>query len=133
MDKRSKIIVGGVYQHFKGNKYLVIGTSLLVEALVDRCVVQYIPLYECPEPSFTRDIDTFLSMANLPDGRQVPRYAFLERQGPTDILTILVDVLYSAQLSKIALMSFLARYNGSAGLDCGGLELAMEKLKRSIP
>lgn len=132
MDKRQQIVVGGVYKHYKGGRYLVIGTSLLV-AEPERHVMNYIPLYQNPEPSFCRDLDEFLSTVKDANGLNIPRYLFVERQGPTDILTILVDVLYSAQLSKIALMSFLARYNGSAGLDCGGLELALEKLKRSIP
>jgi hypothetical protein len=132
MDKRMQIVVGGVYRHYKGGRYLVIGTSLLV-AEPKQYVVNYVPLYQCPEPFFCRDLDEFLSTVKDANGLNIPRYLFVERQGPTDILTILVDVLYSAQLSKIALMSFLARYNGSAGLDCGGLELALEKLKRSIP
>ena len=132
MDKRLQVVVGGVYRHYKGGRYLVIGTSLLVED-PERYVVNYIPLYQNNEPSFCRDLDEFLSTVKDANGLNIPRYLFVERQGPTDILTILVDVLYSAQLSKIALLSFLARYNGSAGLDCGGLELALEKLKRSIP
>lgn len=65
----------GIYQHYKGNKYLVIGTSKHSETLEEMIV--YISLYENLEGAmWVRPKTMFEEMIEL-DGKQVPRFKFL--------------------------------------------------------
>lgn len=127
-----KVVIGGVYRHYKNKlNYLVIGTSWLVGD--DDYVVHYLPLYECDKKAFARKLSEFIEVVKGDDDLMQPRYLFVDREGRCDMLTILTDVLYSAQMAKIALLSFLSRYNGQSGLDLDGLKLATDYLRRSIP
>jgi len=129
-----EVVIGGVYRHYKNKlNYLVIGTSWYVSDAKEGVLVHYLPLYECHKKSFARDLPEFKAVVKGEDGIMQPRFLLVDQEGRCDMLTILTDVLYSAQMAKIAMLSFLSRYNDHAGLDLDGLKLATDHLKRSIP
>lgn len=67
------MIKTGIYRHYKGKDYLVLGTahhSETREALVVyRCLYDDYSLWVRPAAMFTGSVDV--------DGQQVPRFAFL--------------------------------------------------------
>ena len=66
----------GVYEHYKGKKYFVLGLSRNTETN-EVCVV-YRPLYETDWPQLVhRNADMFSETVTV-DGRQVPRFRFIE-------------------------------------------------------
>jgi hypothetical protein len=73
-------VIPGVYEHYKGNKYLVLGTAAHSETL-ERLVV-YVPLYDSPGPRlWVRPRAMFLESVLL-DGAQVPRFRYLGQETP---------------------------------------------------
>lgn len=73
---KSGEIKSGVYQHYKGKKYFVLGVSRNTETN-EVCVV-YRPLYETDWPQLVhRNIAMFNENVNL-DGKQVPRFLLLD-------------------------------------------------------
>lgn len=66
----------GVYEHYKGKKYFVLGMSRNTETN-EVCVV-YRPLYETDWPHLVhRNAEMFSENVTV-DGRQVPRFRFVE-------------------------------------------------------
>ena len=66
----------GVYEHYKGKKYFVLGLSRNTETN-EVCVV-YRPLYETDWPHLVhRNAEMFSENVTV-DGRQVPRFRFVE-------------------------------------------------------
>lgn len=68
-------IAPGVYEHYKGKRYFVLGLSKNTET-GEVCVV-YRPLYETDWPQLVhRNATMFFEMVMV-DGRQVPRFRSL--------------------------------------------------------
>lgn len=68
----------GVYQHFKGAKYLVIGIAKHSENLED--MVVYINLYDNEKSNmWVRPLSMFTELMNV-DGKKIPRFKFLGSQ-----------------------------------------------------
>jgi len=61
----------GVYRHYKGNNYDVIGVALHSETTLP--FVIYKPLYNSPSPYWIRPYDMFVSTV-LIDGVEIPRF-----------------------------------------------------------
>lgn len=61
-DELDKVIIpkleAGIYEHYKGNKYEVIGVALHSETLVS--MVVYRPLYETKAPLWVRPYEMFV-------------------------------------------------------------------------
>ena len=75
-------IIPGIYEHYKGRKYLVIGTAAHSETL-ERLVV-YVPLYDSPGPRlWARPRAMFLETVEI-DGKLVPRFCYLGQEIPED-------------------------------------------------
>ena len=72
-------IARGVWQHYKGNKYRVLGTALHSETL-ERMVV-YKALYGDGE-LWVRPLSMFTESVVL-DGVTVPRFRLLQREEPS--------------------------------------------------
>jgi len=73
------MIKKGIYRHFKGNKYKVIGTAIHSETMEE--MVIYIPLYG-EGKTWVRPLENFLSKKLL-EGKEVERFTFvseLEKQ-----------------------------------------------------
>lgn len=69
-------IIPGVYQHYKGKKYFVLGLSKNTET--DEICVVYRPLYETDWPQLVhRDAIMFFENVTV-DGMQVPRFKPVE-------------------------------------------------------
>lgn len=69
-------ITPGVYEHYKGKRYFVLGLSRNTESNVV-CVV-YRPLYETDWPHLVhRNADMFFEQVEV-DGRQMPRFRLVE-------------------------------------------------------
>jgi hypothetical protein len=69
-------ILPGVYQHYKGEKYFVLGVSKNTET-GEICVV-YRPLYETDWPQLVhRNAQMFMENVTV-DGRQMPRFRLIE-------------------------------------------------------
>lgn len=66
----------GVYEHYKGKKYFVLGMSRNTETN-EVCVV-YRPLYETDWPHLVHRNAQMFSENVTVDGRQVPRFRFVE-------------------------------------------------------
>lgn len=65
----------GIYKHFKGNKYLVLGLAKHSETLED--MVVYIPLYESDTSNmWVRPLELFLDDKEV-DGKKVERFKFV--------------------------------------------------------
>lgn len=65
----------GIYQHFKGNKYLVLGLAKHSETLEE--LVVYVPLYENEESNmWVRPLEMFLEDKEV-DGKKVARFKYL--------------------------------------------------------
>lgn len=67
------MIKPGIYRHFKGNRYKVIGTAIHSETLEE--MVVYIPLYGVGK-TWVRPLDNFLSK-KVVDGKEVTRFEFI--------------------------------------------------------
>jgi hypothetical protein len=61
----------GTYQHYKGDRYEVIGSGLDTETLEP--VVVYKPLYETPVPLWVRPYTIFTETVEV-DGKTVKRF-----------------------------------------------------------
>ena len=69
------IVMGGLYQHYKGNNYRVI--SLVKHSETLETLVCYECLYDNPEGSlWVRPISMFLESIEL-NGETVPRFKYL--------------------------------------------------------
>jgi hypothetical protein len=69
-------ITPGVYEHYKGQRYFVLGLSRNTE-INEVCVV-YRPLYETDWPQLVhRNADMFFEQVEV-DGRQGPRFRLVE-------------------------------------------------------
>ena len=66
-------IVPGLYRHFKGNRYRVIGTATHSETLEQ--MVIYIPQYG-EQKMWVRPLAMFSSTV-IQEGREVPRFEYL--------------------------------------------------------
>jgi hypothetical protein len=69
-------IVPGVYEHYKGKRYFVLGLSKNTET-GEVCVV-YRPLYETDWPQLVhRNAAMFVETVTI-DGRQLPRFRLVD-------------------------------------------------------
>jgi hypothetical protein len=69
-------IAAGIYRHYKGNKYLVLGTAVHAETL--ESVVVYVTLYENEVSAmWVRPLKMFLEEVEV-DGKRVPRFRLIE-------------------------------------------------------
>lgn len=65
----------GIYQHYKGNKYLVLGTAKHSETLEE--LVVYVTLYDNPRSSiWVRPLSMFLESLAV-NGKRVPRFKMI--------------------------------------------------------
>ena len=70
-------IVPGIYEHYKGKKYFVLGLSRNTETN-EVCVV-YRPLYETDWPQLVhRNAEMFFEEV-IVEGRRMPRFRLLEQ------------------------------------------------------
>ena len=80
MEKR-KIVVGGVYQHYRGDYYKVLSLALDNETLTQ--LVVYVALYYKPEKEdrvWVRPLEVFMGTKELEDGKVVNRYEFISER-----------------------------------------------------
>lgn len=76
MKKQSKLIIGGLYKHYKGNRYKAHGVVKHSETLEE--LVLYETLYENKlGKMWVRPKDMFLEYIQV-DGQEVPRFELLE-------------------------------------------------------
>ena len=69
------LVLGGVYQHYKGKNYLVRDLARHSETM--EWLVLYECLYENPEGKFwVRPLAMFLETVEV-DGKQVPRFKYI--------------------------------------------------------
>jgi hypothetical protein len=69
-------VPAGIYRHFKGRRYLVLG--LARDDADDEPVVVYVRLYERSGPAMNvRRLDDFLQEVVDAQGRRVPRFQFI--------------------------------------------------------
>lgn len=76
-----KIVVGGIYQHFKGDYYQVLTIAKDSETLDD--IVIYTALYYKPEKEtrvWVRPLDDFMGTKELEDGSVVNRFEFVSER-----------------------------------------------------
>lgn len=66
------LIEAGVYEHYKGKRYEVIGVGLDSETM--KPVVVYIPLSEIGVPFWVRPYEMFLEFVEV-DGKKVRRFS----------------------------------------------------------
>lgn len=65
----------GVYRHYKGNEYYVIGLAQHGDEAIDEQFVVYLALYPKEGPRmFARPQGEFFSQVTLPDGSSGPRF-----------------------------------------------------------
>jgi hypothetical protein len=64
-------IAPGIYQHYKGDRYEVVGAGLDTETLEP--VVIYKPLYETPVPFWVRPYAIFTETVEV-DGESIERF-----------------------------------------------------------
>lgn len=70
-----KIIIGGVYKHYKGKTYFVLGVAKHSETLED--LVVYVPRYESEMASlWVRPLSMFLEDVTI-DGIRQPRFRYI--------------------------------------------------------
>jgi hypothetical protein len=73
--KKSLKVKPGIYEHFKGKRYLVLGTAKHSETLED--LVVYIALYENEASMiWVRPVDMFFDEKEK-DGKKVKRFKFI--------------------------------------------------------
>ena len=69
-------VPSGKYQHYKGNKYLVLGVAKHSETLED--MVVYVSLYENPVTNlWVRPLEMFVGNVTV-EGKTVPRFRKIE-------------------------------------------------------
>lgn len=73
-DKAKRVKIG-IYEHFKGKKYQVLGVGLHSETLEE--VVVYQALYG-EKTIWVRPIDMFLGNKNFGNGQEVPRFKYIK-------------------------------------------------------
>lgn len=77
MNKKLKC---GIYRHYKGKEYKLIGLAKHTETLEDLIVYQ--GLYKSEEfgdnPIWTRPVEMFFDKVVV-DGKEIPRFEFLEK------------------------------------------------------
>jgi hypothetical protein len=74
---KSEVVVGGVYTHYKGKQYRVLGTCKHSETLED--LVYYECLYENDAGRYwVRPVDLFTGSLVV-DGQERPRFALTQR------------------------------------------------------
>ena len=61
----------GIYQHYRGDRYEVLGAGLNTETLVP--VVIYKPLYKSPIPFWVRPFEIFFETVEV-EGKHVKRF-----------------------------------------------------------
>jgi len=64
-------VEAGLYEHFKGKRYEVVGVGLDSETL--KPVVVYTPQYESNVPFYVRPYEIFLEFVEV-DGKKVERF-----------------------------------------------------------
>lgn len=65
----------GIYQHYKGKKYLVLGVAKHSESLEN--LVVYVALYENETSNFwVRPLQMFTEEVEI-DGKKIPRFKYL--------------------------------------------------------
>jgi len=71
----------GIYKHYKGNNYRIIGIAKHSDTLEDMVVYQW--LYNSPEfwpnPLRTKEKKLFEQMVEI-DGKQVPRFTYISKE-----------------------------------------------------
>jgi len=66
---------GGIYEHYKGRRYLVLGVARHSETAED--VVVYVPLYEHTGPAlWVRPLEMFTEEVEVAAGVVRPRFRF---------------------------------------------------------
>lgn len=75
-------ILPGVYEHYKGRKYLVLGTAAHSETL-ERLVV-YVPLYDSPGPRLWVRPRTMFGETVEIDGAPVRRFRYIGQEIPAE-------------------------------------------------
>ena len=73
-------ITPGIYEHYKGRKYLVLGTAAHSETL-ERLVV-YVPLYDSPGPRLWVRPCAMFGETVVVEGVTVPRFRYLGQEIP---------------------------------------------------
>ena len=73
LSPKAKNLKIGIYEHYKGNKYEVIGVGFYSETLQE--VVIYKAMYE-ENNLWARPLEMFLENVDV-DGKMVPRFKFL--------------------------------------------------------
>ena len=69
-------LTAGVYRHYKGPHYVVLGLAHDADGGEDRVV--YVPLYEVSgAPLAVRTLSGFTETVTLDTGEQVPRFAYV--------------------------------------------------------
>ena len=68
-------VIPGIYEHYKGNKYLVLGIAGHSET--EERMVVYVTLYETQGPGmWVRPLDMFTETVEW-EGKHVPRFRYL--------------------------------------------------------
>ena len=70
----------GVYEHYRGKKYVVLGIGLDKNSQNESVI--YKPLYECEYEYFIRALADFCSSVTI-EGKEVPKFTYI---GPYDPL-----------------------------------------------
>ena len=73
-------IIPGIYEHYKGKKYLMLGTAAHSETL-ERLVV-YVPLYDSPGPRLWVRPRAMFGETVVVDGVTVPRFRYIGQEIP---------------------------------------------------
>jgi len=76
-----EIVIGGVYQHFKGDYYKVLTLALDSETLEEKVI--YMSLYYSPEKEtrvWIRSLEDFMGTKELEDGKIVNRFDFISEK-----------------------------------------------------
>lgn len=78
MTTKTQDVYAGVYQHYKGSLYLVLGLARHTET--EEKLIAYIPLYTRPEHTgpriCVRPFEMFMDMVTV-DGEEVSRFKYL--------------------------------------------------------
>lgn len=73
-------VIPGIYQHYKGNYYLVLGTAAHSET--EERLVVYVPLYASPGPRlWVRPLSMFLETVEREEGT-LPRFRYVGQELP---------------------------------------------------
>ncbi len=76
-----EIVIGGVYQHFKGDYYKVLTLGLDSETLEEKVI--YMSLYYSPEKKtrvWIRPLEDFMGTKELDDGKVINRFEFISEK-----------------------------------------------------